>query len=162
MICPRCNAKCKKNYCMRCGIMIENGNVEQIKTESIYDERLQNFIGKNYEEIMLRPTNYAAGIFGPFYFLYRKCLLIGILLFIAENILFLFLYNYITSFVAMLLLVFRFIFYSTSGNQIYLFWCKKKLKKISKEKSYLKKSSVSIVFPFIVLAIYVVLIVVLL
>lgn len=47
------------------------------------DEMLSLYVGKNYGKISSRFINFSAIIFGPFYYMYRKMLILGILIFVG-------------------------------------------------------------------------------
>lgn len=143
-ICPKCKVKCKKNYCMHCGLIFDNESYSQIKLKPVENNDLENFVGKNYDKIFLKTRNYACGIFGSFYFLYRKCILLGFLFLILELLVLNF-YDYFNFFVILVLLIIRFIFYSVIFNQYYIFKMKRKFQKL-KDKSIVK-SNVSIIYP---------------
>lgn len=55
-----------------------------VKLKNVDDDLLKVFIGDNYEKIVTHSFNFASFFSGPFYFLYRKMLLFGIIIIIIE------------------------------------------------------------------------------
>ena len=47
------------------------------------DELLKLYVDKNYGKISSRFINFSAILFGPFYYMYRKMLMLGILIFVG-------------------------------------------------------------------------------
>jgi len=143
-VCPKCKIKCKKNYCMRCGLMLDNNSYTQIKLKTEENDNLKKYVGKNFDKLFLKTRNYACGIFGPFYFLYRKCILLGFIFLVLE-LLILRIYYYFSFFIILTFLIIRFIFYSVIFNQYYVFKIKKKYEKLSSK--IIEKNNTSIVYP---------------
>lgn len=82
MICPNCKTENKGNYCIKCGYL-RNGNKDlQIIYDSVSQmsktkEELEYYIGEDSKKILNKGCNIYALIFGPFYYLYRNCIIEG-------------------------------------------------------------------------------------
>ena len=152
MICPKCDTVCQHNYCVRCGIFFKSDNEYFLPKENPHEHDLEIFVGKNSEKIIYRNFNLSAAFFNFLYYLYRKCYLFGIILFLIQIALYyiwviLLNNNYIYIVLA------NFLFFMIFGNSIYLGISKTKIKKIIKKenfKDYLAiKGGTNIVFALI-------------
>lgn len=149
MICPNCGTDNKRNFCIKCGALVTENNIYQITTETRNKttDDLELFIGDNSNAILYKPVNWAAAFTGGFYFVYCKCYFIGILSFIisfAISQLILYMQSTIMMF---LLIGLTFIFFASLTNPIYLWWAKRKIKKIdcTNKKALIEQGGTSIV-----------------
>lgn len=149
MICPKCKIENKNNFCIKCGYMVNGNKSVQIHYEDIgkkekETQELKKYIGADNYKILNERFNLKAFVFGPFYYIYRKCYLIGYV--------FLSIYVITLSFLLKIdhriLLVFLFLnslFHYCFFNAIYIKICKHEIKKF---KNTHEKGS-SIISPFI-------------
>lgn len=149
MICPKCGTDNKQNFCIKCGAIITGKTVYQITNETRNHaiDDLELFIGNHSSSILQKPVNWAAAFFGGFYFIYRKCYLIGIFaLILSFSISQLILYMQSTI-MMFLLMGLTFIFFAALTNPIYLWWAKRKIKKIdcTNKNELIKQGGTSIV-----------------
>ena len=124
-ICPLCKKSMNQNYCPRCGVLIDNNNQIVTIQEKIHNHSLETFIGENYSKIM-RKNNYAAGILGPLYLVYRKCYFFGIVLCYFEIFMIIILKNIVDFRGYFLLKLLSYLFYYSGANAIYLYIANKK------------------------------------
>lgn len=104
-------------------------------TESQYSENdfLKAYIGEKADKIMNSKINICAAFFGPLWFIYRRCIAIGIGLSI--------LVSYVSTFLAKLIgyellsYLFTFLFYLFTANSIYLSNAKSNVRNIIKKNS---------------------------
>lgn len=152
MICPKCDTQCEHNYCVRCGMFFKSDNEYFMPKESPHEHDLEIFVGKNSEKIIYRNFNLSAAFFNFLYYLYRKCYVFGILLFLIQAFIYYAWTNILECNYIFIILV-NFLFFMIFGNSIYLGISKLKIKKISKKenfKDYLAiKGGTNIVFPLI-------------
>lgn len=124
------------------------------------EELLKSFVGNNFDKVVTKRFNFSALFFGPFYFLYRKMYLIGIILIIVSAILSSVLNStYITGIIINILCGFSF-------NYLYVNFASKKIEKIKSQHSYdsinvmcIKKGGTSIALAILALIIYIVIMV---
>ena len=142
MDCPKCGHKLKRNFCTRCGIMInDNGEIVSLKAKE-EDHSLEDFLGEDYYKFFQK-NNLSAFFLGPLYFVYHKFYLFGIMLGYLEILILFLLKNLNPLLLIFLSLIFCLLYYCYA-NEIYLFLIKKKMKKIdtkTKEKSEDKKNT---------------------
>lgn len=121
------------------------------------EELLRYFVGNNFDKVVSKRFNFSALFFGPFYFLYRKMYLLGIILIIVSAILSSVLNStYMTGIIINILCGFSF-------NYLYLNFASKKIEKIKSQHFYdsinvmcIKKGGTSIALAILALIIYIV------
>lgn len=141
MTCPNCGRKSKKNFCIFCGYM-NNGNTIN-KTKSP-DSDLEIYLNYDYDKIVRNNTYLSTFLLGPLYLCYKNYFLVGIVLEILDICAFV-LANYLISFInigfglfslstilIILYIIFRFIFWMTFDNLIYIALINKKIAKLKK------------------------------
>ncbi len=152
MICPKCGSESEENYCMRCGIIVNEGKVYQMEglkpKKDVLREDLELFTGKNKDKILNKSINFVALVLGPFWLFYRKCYLLGFILFLIESV-FLFLSTNFFPILKYLCIIFP-IFYLFFGNTIYILHARNKIKKVKKKtenisEKIMQKGDVSII-----------------
>lgn len=134
--CPRCGGKLKRNYCMKCGLMIEEGKSYQIVNHWNEENELELFIGDKATQFMHQPSNLAAAFFGLPYFFYRKCFVIGFLFTIIEYPIFVWIVKYLDQYYFFAFCFFLFFIHGAFFNPIYLRFAQRKL-------AYLKQHAYS-------------------
>lgn len=85
MICPKCGTKNEGNYCIKCGTIVKDNEVYQINTKQISkDVLLESYFGIDYNYIVMKPYNLFGAFLGPFYLIYRKCIISGTVLLLLQ------------------------------------------------------------------------------
>lgn len=136
MICPNCGRLSKRDFCIFCGYM-KNG--EYIKKCEKGDSDLEIYLGYDYDKIVRNKTSFMTFLLGPLYLCYKNYFLVGILLAILDLVFFIFAV-YISSYMQigfvsfsflfiLLYIFFRFTFWMTFDNLIYIYLIKRKIKK---------------------------------
>lgn len=149
MICPKCKIENKDNFCIKCGYMLNKEKEVQInyKEQSKKEketQKLKAYIGKDNHKILNEIFNTKAFIFGPLYYIYRKCYLIGyafLAIYVMIISILLKLDHLILFIVSFLNSLFHYCFF----NEIYTKICKQEIKKIENA----KEKGTSIISPFI-------------
>ena len=135
MKCPKCDNRIIKNFCIKCGALVNEKEILQIKKVNYTSidpdiTLLEKYLGENSHLIINKTTSIYGGIFGVFYILYKKCLTDGlILIFIEMLILFLISKNGDAMTFLKFKMLYLFFFYCFS-NPIYINSIKKRLKRI--------------------------------
>lgn len=149
MKCPKCHSKMeqKKNtyYCIHCGYTpsgyyIQKGLTEAKKT------KLEQCFQTHFHKILYNSNFYIPLIFGPYYLGYCQLFLLGLILSGIELAIFFCCATYISFQTALLLIILIHAFYSIYANQICVTVWKKRL-----EKKPDRKFSPSIVYPFLII-----------
>lgn len=140
MKCPKCGTENKTNFCMKCGYMLDKEGKEiQIQTKvDMKTTDLDIFLGEKRDQFLYKPANLSAAFFGGFYFLYRKCYVLGVVSIVLEFLIFLLIMmnipkaslGYLLVFYAFLL---RFFLYGALFNPYYLKKANRIIQKIKKD-----------------------------
>lgn len=151
MICPNCGCNNNDNYCIKCGTLVNENGINKIKVEYKEDinNQLEKILGHKFNVFVSRPRNYAAGFFGPFYLIYRRCYIEGIFLFILTYISFILLMPFLTVFKFIILYIFHFLFYVMFTNHYYVEKMKKKLALAKTNKTKLGQTNIIAVAIFL-------------
>lgn len=165
MRCPKCGTENKENFCMKCGTMLSNDGIIQIKDTRVNNDSLHSdlefFIGKNYEKILNGRLNFAAAFFFILWFIYRKCYLLAFILFLIQLFIVMLVSVFFEGINIYFIYIIFILFYLFFANTLYILDARRKIKKIKKKNvSYLaaikKKGGTSIVAVIIFPIIYIV------
>lgn len=144
MKCPKCGKIMSKDFCMFCGYML-NGNYIRKKHYSASD--LSKALGSEYDTVIRNENTGMIFLLGPLYFAYRNYFFLGFVLefinlfsyFVLYIFHHFFRFNYsseVPNVIFWIVLIFYFIinkfFWILFSNPIYVFFLKKKIKKIIK------------------------------
>jgi len=149
MFCPKCKIENKDNFCIKCGYMLN----KEIEVQINYKEqgkkekethKLKAYIGKDNHKILNEIFNTKAFIFGPLYYIYRKCYLIGYL-FLAIYVITISFSLKLDHRIFFVVLCLNSLFHYCFFNEIYTKICKQEIKKIENA----KEKGTSIISPFI-------------
>lgn len=158
MICPKCNTDNKHNFCIKCGYMINNNEEVQITYDELgkkqlETKKLKQYIGKDEYKVLNYSTNINAFIFGPFYYIYRKCYLIGFTFLILNLLVIMFFLKHNQQ-ILLLYLIISSLFHFCFFNSIYIKICKKQIKSMQN----VQEKGKSIIAPFLTLLLIVIII----
>lgn len=79
MNCPKCGSKLQRNFCMRCGYML-NGNQIKSAIDNYQVSDFQRYFGNAYENVIYNKNKLLIFFLGPLYFSYRGVFWLGLLL----------------------------------------------------------------------------------
>lgn len=125
--CPRCGGKVQRNYCMKCGLIVENGKNYQIVNHWNEENELELFIGDKATQFMHQPSNLAAAFFGLPYFFYRKCFAIGFLFTIVEYPILVLITKYLDQYYFFVFYFCLFFIHGAFFNPLYLRFAQRRL-----------------------------------
>lgn len=134
MKCPKCGKNMShdahNNFCLFCGYLgdgkfiSKNEKLQQCSDVEIY-------LGKRYDNVLHNETNVLIFFLGPLYFCYRKHLILGLLFFFLDVLVY---YLVLIFSKDPIILLFTFLFlrviYMTGANTLYLKLCNIKVKNI--------------------------------
>lgn len=158
MKCPNCDTECKDDFCIKCGTMLNEKGKVKISKKALHEHDIEIFVGNNSEKIIFRNFNLACALFNFLYYLYRKCYLFGIILFIIEFLGF-YTWTKILNLNYIFLIFVNILFFMMFGNSIYMGIVKKRVKKHENKKDFKDilayKGGTNIYAPFVALLIIV-------
>lgn len=133
MKCPKCNSLMNEDdvQCLRCGWLNKNAPITNKKKTYKKDIYLETFIGEKINYFREKDVNIFFFIFGPFYYLYRKMYISGIIYLLFQLILLFFLGNLIFKNTLIILFLFNFLL-SIKVNKKYLKFAEEKVSHIKK------------------------------
>lgn len=133
MRCPKCNSLMNEDdvQCLRCGWLNKNAPITSKKKIYKKDIYLETFIGEKINYFREKDVNLFFCIFGPFYYLYRKMYISGIIYLIFQLILLFFLGNLILKNTLITLFLINFLL-AIKVNKKYLKFAEEKIYHIKK------------------------------